>query len=415
MMMSIVIAICVFLPPFFLSQRPRIRAHFMCSPLNALKSFCLFVVFASAATSGANEKSGPKVPQEDPRMVVLSEADSGSTLCGISSLYICASALGSHIAPSDLIDPKYVGSIEGSSAAELVKAAKDNDLHAELFTNLTIRNLNQINSPAILHVRSSSGNPKFNHWLAYLGGDNRKVRIVDAPDRLREVSAAQALALWDGTAIVLSLEGTSRRFVYQNLLDMCLWAGLLVAIIGLHGHLAQTVAIRSHNRVFLALGSICSLACGLVVVRHVISDDGFCNNTDAIAEISRRYYSHAFTELSPKEFARALSSEDPPLLIDARWPTDFEKGAIPGAVSISIGSSMPQRQEVLASVPKPKSIIVYCQSANCGYADQIAQFLYYNGYESTMIYRPGYAHWQLQEAAEPSRGTAHKLVNRDKD
>jgi ABC-type bacteriocin/lantibiotic exporter with double-glycine peptidase domain len=58
----------------------------------------------------------------------------------------------------------------------------------------------------ILHFRSTYADSKFNHWVAYLGVDGGKARIIDQPHRLATIPFAELLAKWDGVAIEISPE-----------------------------------------------------------------------------------------------------------------------------------------------------------------------------------------------------------------
>jgi rhodanese-related sulfurtransferase len=80
-------------------------------------------------------------------------------------------------------------------------------------------------------------------------------------------------------------------------------------------------------------------------------------------------------------------------IYDARYGRDFVRGTIPSAKSLSIDSGLTERQDILGSTPKSQRIVVFCQSSGCGYADEVAQFLKFNGYENVVIYRGGYREW----------------------
>ena len=49
--------------------------------------------------------------------------------CGINSLFLCLDALGIETHPEDYISPEFIGSTKGSSAAELVVAARHFGVH----------------------------------------------------------------------------------------------------------------------------------------------------------------------------------------------------------------------------------------------------------------------------------------------
>jgi rhodanese-related sulfurtransferase len=80
-------------------------------------------------------------------------------------------------------------------------------------------------------------------------------------------------------------------------------------------------------------------------------------------------------------------------IFDTRFHRDFQRGAIPGAVNLSINSNLAERKNILRGVDKSARIVLYCQSAGCGFADVIASFLKFNGYRNISLFRGGYREW----------------------
>jgi rhodanese-related sulfurtransferase len=147
----------------------------------------------------------------------------------------------------------------------------------------------------------------------------------------------------------------------------------------------------------LKLGVIqTSILLGIVfvaaIIYHAFSDTGLLRNPTAVAEVTRRYYSVDIPDISYAEMQKIVDDNNTPLF-DARFVRDFNHGTIPGAKSLSINSSLTERQQQLQGVEKSKRIVVFCQSSGCGYADEVAQFLKFNGYNHVVIYRGGYREW----------------------
>ncbi len=133
---------------------------------------------------------------------------------------------------------------------------------------------------------------------------------------------------------------------------------------------------------------------------HSCSAIGFLRNPSALAEVARRYYSVEIPELTMAQTEKEIA-EGRPLVLDARRVADYQRGSLPGAKSMSLYSTLPDRQELLDGVPKSERIIVYCQSWRCGYADEVARFLKFNGYEDLAIFRDGWREWKKRhERAE---------------
>lgn len=64
-------------------------------------------------------------------------------------------------------------------------------------------------------------------------------------------------------------------------------------------------------------------------------------------------------EITPKELAERLASDDPPLVLDVRSNGEWKGGHIPGAVHIPIDEFSERRGEV----PKDRDVVVHCQVA----------------------------------------------------
>lgn len=333
------------------------------------------------------------------KLPVLKNNQVRGPYCGVNSLYACLTALGMQTEPADYIKTKYIGSFQGSSAKELIEASQDFGAKAESLSHLSHRELRSINFPMILHVRGSRTNGNFNHWVAFLGFENGRVRIADAPLPVQTMSTAELLSIWDGTGIVISKETISHNFIYESRIELIL--GLVLLTLSVYFLYQITCISLSYFNANISVEKlnlpwqICvifTFSLFLSLGYHVFSEIGFLNNSTALAEVSQRYHSAKVPTLSLTDTKKEIS-EGNPLLLDARRPIDFQHGALPNAKSIPFNSSLSDRQQVLAGVPKTKRIIVYCQSSGCGYADEMAQFLKFNGYVNTVIFRGGYREW----------------------
>lgn len=329
--------------------------------------------------------------------------------CGVNSLYACLTALGIETNPADYIKIKYIGSFEGSSAKELIDATRDFGAHAESLSHLTHRDLRRIQTPMILHVQGNRADKNFNHWIAFLGYEGERVRIVDAPLPLQTMSVAELLSKWDGTAIAVSKEKLTHGFLYESRVEIILGLGLLVfAVYFLSRYFGNSLSIfnlEKKSKKINLLWQMCIIfgfSLLLSLGYHAASEVGFLKNSTALAEVTLRYHSTKISKLNLTETEKEIS-EGEPLLLDARYAIDFQHGALPNAKSIPINSTLHDRQQILVGVPKAKRIIVYCQSAGCGFADEIAQFLEFNDYKNVAVYRGGYREWSQNHIPEGGR------------
>jgi predicted double-glycine peptidase len=156
---------------------------------------------------GTSTIKGTEMDSADHTVTVpkLREAVAVGPYCGIYSLWCCLNTVGIKLPADKLTTLEYVGSHRGSSASELVKAAEDCGGYAKGFTNVTLADIEQLNRPAILHMRSSWIDHGYNHWIAFMGlEEGGRVRVFDPPHPLNTVSYSELLANWDGLAIVIS-------------------------------------------------------------------------------------------------------------------------------------------------------------------------------------------------------------------
>jgi rhodanese-related sulfurtransferase len=362
-----------------------------------LRQFFLFSVFLMMTflIAKADELSGNILLPE------LKEIEVSGPYCGIYSLITILDTFDKHPDIKTLLVAEYIGSFKGSSNEELVKAAQANGLFAQTYGGLTWRELKTAKSPMILHFRSSFSDEKYNHWVAYLGVDGKHARIIDFPHSLETISFAELMAKWDGTAVVISDKPMDSNLVWSLWLHYLGIVGLLFCCIFCIQYFLQnkthktfgtstflTRMKRDISQTVLLFGTIFVVA----ILYHAISETGFLRNPTAVAEVTRRYYSVDIPEINLSEMQTIVKEKTIPIF-DARYARDFKLGTIPEAKNIPINSSLSERQQILAGMDKHRRIVVFCQSAGCGYADEVAQFLKFNGYSNVVLYRGGYREW----------------------
>jgi rhodanese-related sulfurtransferase len=359
--------------------------------------WCLFFCFLPCTITLAEETTETK-----PLLPELKEIEVSGPYCGIYSLIAILDTFDMHPDLAELLVPEFVGSYKGSSNKELEKAAEKFGLYAKSYSGLTWQELQASKSPMILHFRSTYADSQFNHWVAYLGVDGGKARIIDLPHRLATIPFAELLAKWDGVAIEISPEPIKNDILAASYTNYLTTVALILGVL----FVFKFSFWSPQKEAFTAptLFQKCKLAVvqsamllGLLfvfgILYHALSSVGFLKNPSAVAEVTRRYYSVDIPEIDLAEMERAVAEQTIPLY-DARYARDYNRGTIPGAKSLAISSSLTERQEILGSTSKTQRIIVFCQSSGCGYADEVAQFLRFNGYENVVIYRGGYREWK---------------------
>ncbi len=366
--------------------------------------------FYSGYASAAAEPVGVHAPAEDLTSSNLDrepvtdsrirEPAADGPYCGVYSLCACLNSVGVKPDLSNLVSLNFIGSYRGSSGNELVAAAESSGAFAKGFIGLTVDDLKSAKTPMILHVRGSWIDRTYNHWIAYLGPAGARARVFDPPQPLDTISFAELLANWDGLAIAVSNAPIDDSLVYKARVNQVAWALCVSALllIGrftirpgeiLCGSDSPNLKLRrivARAGFVVVLGSVCG------ILNHATAETGFLANPDAVAEVTRRYHSANVPICSFDEIVERVKKKEG-ILIDARLSEDFNRGSIGNARNLPIDSTMAQREHMLRGIDRSSSIVIYCESSNCHYADEIATFLKFNGYTDLAIYRGGYREW----------------------
>lgn len=334
-------------------------------------------------------------------LLTLKELQVSGPYCGVYSLMACLDTFDLHPDIRDFLTLEYVGSSRGSNIEELVNAVESQGLHARAYSNLTWRELEKATSPTILHYRSTFADEQYNHWVAFVGVENGCARIIDIPHPMTTIPFAELLAKWDGIAISVSDKPIRGKLLLSSRIHYLTIVGILFSTAfciqyffwnrNKEPFFAEMYSLRLRRAVtqtFVFLSTLFIAA----ILYHVFSPIGFLRNTSAVAEVTRRYYSVDIPEIFYNEMATIVDDQSC-LLIDARYPKDFKQGTIPGAKNMAISSSLFDRQQLLQGIDKNSKIVVFCQSRGCGYVDEIANFLKFNGYSNVILYRGGYREW----------------------
>jgi rhodanese-related sulfurtransferase len=91
------------------------------------------------------------------------------------------------------------------------------------------------------------------------------------------------------------------------------------------------------------------------------------------------------------DYATLTSLTPQPLIVDVRTPTEFEKGAIPGAINIPVDALRDRINEL----PRERELVAYCHVGMRGYiATRILKQAGYNvrnlsgGYRTYLLHQP---------------------------
>lgn len=91
--------------------------------------------------------------------------------------------------------------------------------------------------------------------------------------------------------------------------------------------------------------------------------------------------------------AKRIFDEGLAVIMDARSPSDFAEGHIPGAINIPY-DQLPDYLDTLAEeVPKEQRVMCYCWSPTCDFSDQLATELKFMGYKDVVVFTGGWEEW----------------------
>lgn len=94
-------------------------------------------------------------------------------------------------------------------------------------------------------------------------------------------------------------------------------------------------------------------------------------------------------------------------LIDARRPTDFKAGHLPGATNLTI-TDLPEGRRLPLDVANASTVVVYGQNPGSGLARGVAKRIYLSGQKRVRLFEGGYDAWAQAglPITKPTAGSA---------
>ena len=323
--------------------------------------------------------------------------------CGIYCLYSAMKFYDVKIEPKQLLKPEYIGSVKGSSLAELKKAAEDNGFFAAPVKNLSTRELLHSPYPVILHVKSAPDKKEYNHYELFLKTKDGQALLYDPPSLLHEVPFYELAPLWDGTGLIVSYKAIDLNAFFAPAKRRYLrYAAIFIAVVLIVkvaqkwifpvGKISRDGLIRLSIIQSIGLVSVSTL-CGMIY--HFVNDEGFLAHANAVSAIEQAHTANFIPKISKEKVVRLLANPAGVVFIDARVPADFKKGHLEGAINIPADSNDQQCHKILADVPKNAEIVVYCQSKGCGFANDVASKLIADGFSNVSIFKDGWQEFKM--------------------
>lgn len=313
---------------------------------------------------------------------------SSGPFCGVYSLYAGLCSLGFNPDPQFLIDKKYVGSNQGSSASELIQAGKECGASCIFMRGASATHLLMSNCPVILHVRKTGYKMPYNHWVLFLGMSSiDSARIIDPPFEVADFPLAELLAIWDGECIAISDTEHSKVILsVPSAVDVVM---CIMMIFVMH------VCIRHFGRRFKERTLIAFLAVPVfsACIYHSLVPYGFLCNPSACGIVIGNYFKPVLKEFSFEEIKEA-ASRNQAIIIDVRDRKSYDMFHIPGALSLPISSGMTERSEFVRHyLTQGKPVITYCNNKHCMWAESLACDLKNRITGQVGVYSGGVAEW----------------------
>jgi len=321
--------------------------------------------------------------------------------CGLRALYAAAKYEGRSVAFTSFLQPKYLGSAQGSSLGELQQCAQDMGLYSLPLQNISESVLHDLKHPLILHVRKDYDSKSYNHYIVCLRTVSDGVRVLDPPDSIDTVSIHKLLAQTDGIGLVVSASpgldaeilGPSRgKAAAFGIAAFVLCFGIRwlrpvqTAPTASEARKALPISIR---RLFAHAASLAFLGMGLGLAYNTIADDGILATPlrgDVVAP-------DVDAQILPRQEVQYLIEKGLAVIVDARLKSDFDAGHIPGAINIPVDSSDNERHDAMQGVAHDSEVVVYCQSKGCPYSGRVTAGLRADGFTHLSIYKDGWIDW----------------------
>lgn len=320
--------------------------------------------------------------------------------CGLHCLYLILRMHDQDPNLKDLIIPDYLDTPEGSTLTALKTAVSDFNLHAEILLRANARMLSYCPDPTVLRIKGNNTSKKYDHYVLFLGMEGRRAKICDPAGVVQMMSLDELASRWDGSALVVAKQPVEAAGVVRHArIHLFLKVGFGIFVLFVIGRARQycvfpkllsTISGRSALSVMQFGGFVlASIVIGLTV--HSICWGGFLRYPDGVVSTQEAHVSDFITRIDLMTAKRM--KDDGSVFIDARRKPDFEAGHVEEAISIAVDTNDVLLKDATKAVPVDSSVVIYCQSNRCQYADIIAGRLRLLGYSDVSIFEGGWVEW----------------------
>lgn len=145
---------------------------------------------------------------------------------------------------------------------------------------------------------------------------------------------------------------------------------------------------------------------GLGLAHGALTDDGIFRTTaapSAAASLEERAAMPDSPMMVSVSEAEELFRAGQALFVDARSEFDYGLGHIKGALNLPLTSAV-KGSDLLPDVPRDRTVVTYCDGANCNSSIDLAARLYASGFSNVRIFFGGWEEWRARSL--PTEGTA---------
>jgi rhodanese-related sulfurtransferase len=232
-------------------------------------------------------------------------------------------------------------------------------------------------------VRPPSG-VAYTHWVLFLGFDNDgRARLYDPPREFGSISVSELLSMWHGVGILVARQGENASVSVPLSFAFTAWVA------------GSALLIKLVPRCCQGWKLVVAVATILSGVAHLMLPTGFLRSPSSVNDVQAPFFAERVARLNFDETHRLINSEAC-YLVDARMRSAYADFHLPGAVNIPIDSGYLKLKREISRIDEGASVIVYCQSDSCSWAEQMAQQLAAGGVRKIYVYQVGVREWRAK-------------------
>jgi rhodanese-related sulfurtransferase len=277
-----------------------------------------------------------------------------------------------------------LGKSQASTAEDLLAALAEVGLKGKALGFIPLFQLQRIQQPVILHVRTPLQGAEYRHWILFRGFEGNKAKVYDPPSENGLLTIAELLSIWDGSGIIVyhSQSGTPLGLHFPL---------VAVAMVGFAALVLFAIPPSWPPFRKLLVNSFI-----LATLGHALSPRGFLTNQQALQFVFAVHSSPEPSEVIDYHQLKSLMDRGACTLVDARTPQAYELFHLPGARNIPIDANYLRMRRELKELPGEKKIVVYCQSESCPWADHVASHIAKTSRKEVFVYRGGVNEWKRE-------------------